>query len=559
MKVVFEDKEITGSLELASVSPHMVVEYDLKTKTLTISKLQVNVYEDAVERLLSEYSGGTTSDGTTSDGTTSDSTTESNHRYITSINNVTPVADGVLFLTGSECDSVRPLPDESKLEIVDLCPACAKCDNQYKIKRQIEFYTLYYEILKDVNLYEIGDVRTRYADLRQHLMSEQSGCAEWVDMKEYEDLLNSVGYLLQEYITTVHMWNYAVSTNNNDTRISNPPEDTCGILVQSKRALTDCSGDRGLRCTVALSPADDNEDTVQEDLSIFVPVSPASQVGMFTPFTSTMVPAIELNTGEHFTDKTLTALFNPITIAGTCIVTVKFLPFIYTVMTYATDEPHVTLPPDPGAPEIIDVGPLPQGAGDGTETSGGETDGEGTGEPQITLPTEDPEPESNVIEQPQQQGSGSDGVTSGGTTVSVFTSSGSTIVSGGIADIMAHYNALQQEGAASDAGLFNITSGGSTTSSRVLPTGVGMDIVQQANPTAEDYNRCKSYPSQSANGFNRWKIVVTWDVMYGLVVEQTNTETFYFSTPRCRVPLDGVVSDSDFVDIQLQTEEETTE
>ena len=473
--------ELVGSTIKLRTAGGMQLAFQQSSGKLTFSKYHQSLTNTLLSALLYRFSGS---------------------RYITRINNVDPAADGVLFLSGSACDSVVPGVEAgpgvpAKLVIVDLCPSCTKCDTQYRLRRQIEFYKIYFDLIKDINLYDNAIAAARHMDLLNRRIPELPACIEAAvheDDSEYTALLNTAGKLLQNYITTVHMWNYAVSINNNDVRISNPPEDTCGISVQAKRALTDCSGVRGLRCRIDLNPR--NSGSVQENLSIFVPTPD----GTFKPFSSNGPIASSNVVHIDSTHKAIIVEFYPMSVAGTCIVTAKFLPFIYVEMA------------------------LSDGSGVG-EMSGGDV--------------------SNIF-------SYYDSVAASGTSDGFFVFTSGSGTSGGEVPGTSGGEVPNTSG-----GEIPNTSGGAAK----LSTGLTVTPYAKETPTAADYNNCKSYPSKSVSGqFNNWQISVVWEILHGsgatTAVEQTQSETFYFTTPCCRVPMSGVVNDSEFIEVSQQSESE---
>jgi len=87
--------------------------------------------------------------------------------------------------------------------------------------------------------------------------------------------------LLRQYITTVHMWNYVVSLNNASTEIQVAPEDTAGFVVQTKRALPSCCDKQRISCEIKVTDCqaiyDNDSDQLPSDLpggynlSVYVP------------------------------------------------------------------------------------------------------------------------------------------------------------------------------------------------------------------------------------------------------------------------------------------------
>ena len=273
-------------------------------------------------------------------------------QYIKTINGVTPTQDGEFFIDGSECDSWDVLESGTGISIVDLCPSCTKCESIYRLKYEVENLKMWLNTLKDVNLYltagNQNEVLTRTRMLEQYRITgpdKMTACTEGI---EFDDgYLNMRGLqLLQQYITTVHMWNYIVSKNNSSTVIEVAPEDATGFVVQTKRALTSCACAQRICCNIKIK-ADhllyDNKSTseipVDYPISIYVPEK--SNTITFDPLVKEEFPnqflettACEINTpkvGNKYIADSKIATTNelPVVAAGTFVVCVKFLPFIY--------------------------------------------------------------------------------------------------------------------------------------------------------------------------------------------------------------------------------------
>lgn len=232
--------------------------------------------------------------------------------FIQTINGVSPDSKGNLFLFGSECDSWgyivggtatdagykdgegNPLPDpvvvtsgstysKSGIWLVDLCPACSACEMLYRLKQEVIRMKLWLAVLRDVNLYqqhlnepEHHSDRTELTEAnwlwnRRFLPDKYIQCGKYILADEEEptsfeayaeDEQFSKGLqLIQQYMTTVHMWNYLVNRNNKSDVISIAPEDTAGFVVQTKRAVTSCNQEQTIQCKVEIlhcNAVDDN-------------------------------------------------------------------------------------------------------------------------------------------------------------------------------------------------------------------------------------------------------------------------------------------------------------
>jgi len=278
-------------------------------------------------------------------------------QYIKTINGVAPTQDGEFFIDGSECDSWDILESRTGISIVDLCPSCTKCESIYRLKYEVENLKMWLNTLKDVNLYLTAgtkdEVATRTALLSQYRITGPDKMPQCNTGIEFDDgYMNMRGLqLLQQYITTVHMWNYIVSRNNASTIIEVAPEETTGFVVQTKRALTSCACEQKICCTIHVSaygilkdnqPNQPREIPSDYPISVFVPEK--SNIVRFEPTVKQDPPNIALpisgctiSTADpadpddylYASKKTATTGEIDAKAAGTYVVCVKFLPFIY--------------------------------------------------------------------------------------------------------------------------------------------------------------------------------------------------------------------------------------
>ena len=256
-------------------------------------------------------------------------------QMITNINGVHATDDGNFFLLGSECTSWRYGGSESDLEeassvisVLDLCPTCVSCDTAIKLKKQIEYYKMVFNALKDAQLYydDILQLRTQY--LAANRLALPANCAEAVatlDPKFLKSPDIKGLSLFQQYATLLHMWNYVVSQNNASIEIHNTPEDSAGFYVQTKRSLPSCNRQSTIKCTIEVRLA-----SGQAGLSMYV----HEPVTEFKPFKDEGGVTEHQATVTHvgFTEKRVETNFAPASCAGTYVLTVKFLPFIYSFM-----------------------------------------------------------------------------------------------------------------------------------------------------------------------------------------------------------------------------------
>ena len=286
--------------------------------------------------------------------------------FIQTINGVSSNDDGEFFIDDSECDSwgiiengVDSITHEqvtgattSGISLVDLCPACRTCESIYRLQYEVENLKMWVNTLKDVNLYINDDMdqrRTNLGNLRVTNLSDL--CAAGLEQDDAYMQIKSV-QLLQQYMTVVHMWNYVVSQNNASNVIEVAPEDTAGFVVQTKRALPSCADNQAIQCTIDVgAPCGIKDDgtliTLDREtypVSIYVPepVLSLDNGGKdvqsldlhFEPFDEKQEQALG-NAKIHVRSQTQSDKVRVQTdvisakVAGTYVVSAKFLPFIY--------------------------------------------------------------------------------------------------------------------------------------------------------------------------------------------------------------------------------------
>lgn len=288
--------------------------------------------------------------------------------YISTINGVSPNNDGEFFIDGSDCTSWGYILDGQDtifvpaettsftrgISLVDLCPACKTCESLYRLQYEVENLKMWINTLKDVNLYEQAYMNQRRTNLRSFCVSpatDSNTCAVNLTQDDSYMQLQSV-QLLQQYMTVVHMWNYVVSENNSSNLIEIAPEDTTGFVVKTKRALPSCNGSRKIRCTITVSDpvAINDTNTIVSlpsnyPISIYVPETPNVSILQnenavksldlhFEPFDNKQTEALSgatmhIEAGATSSSKIVRTDIIDAKVAGTYIVSVKFLPFIY--------------------------------------------------------------------------------------------------------------------------------------------------------------------------------------------------------------------------------------
>jgi len=280
---------------------------------------------------------------------------------VSRINMIQPNERGEFFIDGSECTSWDYLDDANGISLIDLCPSCQTCEAVYRLKYEVENMKEWINALKDVNLYYNDDVQSRLAALHRERITEDNDLYCSTDVQADPVKIKGLR-LLNQYMTLVHMWNYVVSQNNSSNLITIAPEDTTGFVIQTKRALSSCAKQQHVRCTiqVRMEPngiRDDGQsvpiDQETYPVSIYTPTSAEAAEIMFEPFDSNQYQSIALQ-GRRYMTKTSFAdrpgdtdikaykkqattcwTENDVTkdlvasVAGTYVVTVKFLPFVH--------------------------------------------------------------------------------------------------------------------------------------------------------------------------------------------------------------------------------------
>ena len=236
--------------------------------------------------------------------------------YVVSINGSSPLKDGSFWLNTDRCMSWTS--DKATVILWDACPACYSCDKQLAIRRRYEWLRIQLNDLKDVNLYDNATKKSRNEYFEKRLTRWMPVCE--TAQPEKPQYLDSYRLMLN-YVTMVHMWNFVVSQNNTNTIIRSAAEDASGFYIQTKRAVPSCNNTANISCDITISARD-----VQEGVSVLV----ARKRTEFKPFEGSGVvsSAIEI-IEEETTTKRFKTTFAPVAVAGTYIVEVKIMPFMF--------------------------------------------------------------------------------------------------------------------------------------------------------------------------------------------------------------------------------------
>ena len=302
-------------------------------------------------------------------------------QFVTKINEVVSSDDGGFLIEGSECvswsytpatiidPSLRyqeneygikiPVPIKGAVLITDMCPSCTTCESIYRLKYELENMKMWINTLKDVNLYTEDQALSRKQGLSAlRVTGATSACGIY----PVDDFTMKATQLYKEYVTMLHMWNYAVSINNSSAVIQLAPESTAGFVVQTKHAVTSCENKIKLQCAIEVTKSSQyikgsSEVAVPVEywrMSVYVP--PESMKFTHGPFVTSNDPAANPGfgpvpvipatvppttfdpvciTGTQYTTKTIKSAADPVDVqeAGTYMLEAKFLPFIPSVST----------------------------------------------------------------------------------------------------------------------------------------------------------------------------------------------------------------------------------
>lgn len=274
-----------------------------------------------------------------------------------SINGIKPTEDGAFFITGSMCTDWKIV--NGAITITDHCTPCFSCDAVFRIKREFEFYRILLNALKDINIYDLDTVVARIAYLEDERINVPEACRQLLADISQERLLDDIdinryklwfGDMLRQYVTTVHMWNYAVTFNNSSAIISNTPEDPSGIMIQTKRGIASCTGasdndndgddtgttgkDKSTTVNSTDTPVNGKPTTVKCNIDLSCTGAPG--MSMFIPPPVTMFYPENFGTIDKnlatvtkgYETRKIEADFGVITKPGTVSLTLKALPFM---------------------------------------------------------------------------------------------------------------------------------------------------------------------------------------------------------------------------------------
>lgn len=256
--------------------------------------------------------------------------------YLYTINGLKPTEDGAFFIDGSMCTDWKPA---GGIVITDHCVPCFTCDNVFRIKREFEYYRILLNAIKDINLYSVSVTNIRKNYLESKRIEIPASCRSFMEGLSQEKLLNTIdldsynlkfGHMLRHYVTTVHMWNYAVSFNNSSTLIDNTPENPSGIVIQTKRGIASCGSNAATakcKIEISLSGVSMASIYVPDPQSGIFPYPLNSADGEATVTNYSLSDNVEYTKTSEFTRKVFEFNFGTISKPCTLHTSCKFLPF----------------------------------------------------------------------------------------------------------------------------------------------------------------------------------------------------------------------------------------
>ena len=108
------------------------------------------------------------------------------------------------------------------------------------MRRGFQYFYRMLVALKDVMLYNDDDAAARMYQLDHALIQPDGECT--VLTEKYEENYDRpfATELLGQYVTTMLMWNYAVSINNMSTTVTSAPDDPTALQLELKRDIASC-------------------------------------------------------------------------------------------------------------------------------------------------------------------------------------------------------------------------------------------------------------------------------------------------------------------------------
>ena len=280
--------------------------------------------------------------------------------YVASLNGVTPTHDGFMFINGSMCTSVGHAEDYNEnnheLTIEDFCPSCITCKDYILLLKTIEYYKMVFNYIKDLNLYEEPLAKDRFYWLNNNRAVLDATCINEVkdELTEVSQLppIKGVAKLMKEYLSTIHLWNYAVNMSGAHTKIISAPGEPSGFVVQTLRALPSCKGNLSVEVQINVSgPTKCNDDYI----SMYIP-DPLIE---FLPENSIersddAILDIYNDPKEH-TTKRITYTQSNVVGAGSLCITARFLPFTAMKLFKKVEGKRVEITVDKLLDDVIDA------------------------------------------------------------------------------------------------------------------------------------------------------------------------------------------------------------
>lgn len=463
--------------------------------------------------------------------------------YILKIAGASAMADGSIFLLGSECDNVDFQYDEAtkstKLKITDVCPACKTCDAIAELRQNLEELELFYNAIKDAQLYTSGVVADRFSGLYNNNTLYLSNtnlaktfCSTLPGHSDYTSIYSEIALpafdLLSKYAVLMHMWNFAVK----DLTTSNTVSGTgAAVQIATSHAFTYCeqkpsatSTVMNLECEITLGPV-----SVQDNLSVYVPEATVSGASPGSSGINSYTSAVS---SSEYTTKIVKIEINA-TQAGTYAVQQNFIPFIWGETTVKDEAGKSTA--------MADATPVIVPSSCASTKTGSNTPSEAKPCIDLELRTEETQPSGSsqttatyAQECPATARAIPSGTNCNGPTIrdasdiymswQPSTNTGSDLVK--ISGTRLEMENLVSVG----------TQEGSTTTYSQgyvkMPTFIS-STRREENPTKEFFESGNNFIAKAVSGSNRWRITIVWRVKKGAQTETLSSETYFMQTKCC--------------------------
>lgn len=286
--------------------------------------------------------------------------------HVSRINGVASDAFGGFFIKGSGCwdwyyrdvsASGSNRIADGELVLNDLCSSCTGCERTLRMKKLAEYMKIAFNVLKDASLYDSDVVSTRKEYLEKHMLRISESCQSALteeDMNKLSSIQAFGNRLLGEYLTLVHMWNYAVANANDSVNLDTAKDDPSALNVGVGATQPDC--EENTRVSVSITIA---QVSGQSGLSAFVPEPSADSL----PYVVSHVSPTTVNIKTSTADKQATGVHRLMS---------AFYPYFNTEL-HTADASGVwrSTTIDEWDPSVLEKSTVPDGKGGDTVTYNG--------------------------------------------------------------------------------------------------------------------------------------------------------------------------------------------